>query len=59
MSSPVTTRTRVGLVLAAVLAAADVVTAFFPTPDGELGPPLPILVLGALLGIVTLAALAD
>ena len=54
--SPVTTRTRVGLVLAALLAVGDVVSAFFPTPDGVVGPPLPIVVLGGLLGVATLAA---
>ena len=54
--SPVTTRTSVGLVLAALLALGDVVSAFFPTPDGVVGPPLPIVVLGGLLGIATLAA---
>jgi hypothetical protein len=56
MSSPVTTRTRVGLVLAALLGVTDVVSAFFPTPDGEVGPPLPIVVLGGVLGLATLAA---
>jgi hypothetical protein len=56
MSSPVTTRTRAGLVLAALLGVADVVGMFLPTPEGELGPPLPILLLGGLLGIVTLVA---
>jgi hypothetical protein len=54
--SPVTTRTRVGLVFAALLAVGDVVSAFFPTPDGVVGPPLMIVVLGGLLGIATLAA---
>jgi hypothetical protein len=54
--SPVTPRTRAGLVLAALLGVADVVSAFFPTPDGEVGPPVPIVLLGGLLGIVTLAA---
>jgi hypothetical protein len=54
--SPVTTRTRIGLVLAALLAVGDVVSVFFPTPDGVVGPPLPIVVLGGLLGIATLAA---
>jgi len=56
--SPLTTGTRVGLVLAAVLGLADVVSAFFPTPDGEIGPPLPIVVLGGVLGLATLAAVA-
>ena len=54
--SPITPRTRLGLVLAALLGVADVVSAFFPTPDGEIGPPLPIVLLGGLLGIATLAA---
>jgi hypothetical protein len=58
MPSPLTTRTRVGLVLAAALGAGDVVGTFFPTPDGEIGPPLPIILLGGLLGLVTLAAAA-
>ena len=49
-------RVRTGLVLAALLGLADVVSVLFPTPDGEVGPPLPILVLGALLGAATLAA---
>ena len=51
-----TTHTRTGLVIAALLGVADVVSAFFPTPDGQVGPPLPIVLLGGLLGIATLAA---
>jgi hypothetical protein len=54
--SPVTTRTRIGLAIAAFLAIGDVVSAFFPTPDGEVGPPLPIVLLGGLLGVITLVA---
>src|SRR3954468_24121584 len=50
------TRIRVGLVLAALLGLVDVVSAFFPTPDGAIGPPLPIVVLGGLLGVATLVA---
>ena len=53
---PVTTRNSVGLVIAALLAVGDVVSAFFPTPDGAIGPPLPIVVLGGLLGVATLVA---
>ena len=53
---PVTTRNSVGLVIAALLAVGDVVSAFFPTPDGVIGPPLPIVVLGGLLGVATLVA---
>ena len=58
MSSPLTTRTRVGLVLAVVLGLADVVSTFFPTPDGEVGPPLAIVILGGVIGLATLAAVA-
>jgi hypothetical protein len=56
LSSPITTRTRAGLVIAALLGVADVVSAFFPTPDGQVGPPLPIVVLGGVIGLATLAA---
>jgi hypothetical protein len=56
LSPPVTTRTRVGLVIAALLGVADVISAFFPTPEGVVGPPLPIVLLGGLLGVATLAA---
>jgi hypothetical protein len=58
MSSPLATRTRIGLVLAVVLGLADVVSAFFPTPDGEVGPPLAIVILGGVIGLATLAAVA-
>jgi hypothetical protein len=54
-SSPAT-RVRVGLVLAAVLGVGDVISAFFPTPDGQVGPPLAIVLLGGVLGLATLAA---
>ena len=46
MPSPVTARTRAGLVIAALLGVGDVVSAFFPTPDGQVGPPLPVVLLG-------------
>jgi hypothetical protein len=54
-SSPAT-RVRVGLVLAALLGVGDVISAFFPTPDGQVGPPLAIVLLGGVLGLATLAA---
>ena len=56
LSSPITTRTRAGLVIAALLGVADVVSAFFPTPAGQVGPPVPIVILGGLIGLATLAA---
>ena len=52
---PTTLRTKTGLAIAALLALVDVVSAFFPTPDGEDGPPLGVLVLGGILGVLTLA----
>lgn len=54
--SPTTTRQKVGLVLAGLLSAANIPSFFFPTTEGESGPPLPILVLGSILGVVGLVA---
>lgn len=45
---------KVGLALAFVLGLADIASTFFPTPEGEVGPPIGILLLGGLLGVVTL-----
>ena len=54
--SPTTTREKVGLVLAGLLSAANIPSVFFPTPDGENGPPLAILVVGSILGVIGLVA---
>lgn len=54
--SPTTTRQKVGLVLAGLLSAANIPSAFFSTPDGETGPPLAILVVGSILGVIGLVA---
>ncbi|MEJ7630316.1 MAG: hypothetical protein WKF54_12065 [Nocardioidaceae bacterium] len=54
--SPTTTRQRVGLVLAGLLSAISIPSVFFPTGDGNDGPPLAILVLGSVLGVIGLAA---
>jgi hypothetical protein len=54
MNPSPSSRTRTGLGIAALLGLADVVSAFFPTPDGEVGPPLPIVILGGVLGVITL-----
>lgn len=43
---------RAGLVLTGVLAAGNIASVLFPTPEGEVGPPLPVLVLGTLLGVI-------
>jgi len=50
------TKNKVGLVLAGFLGVVDSFSAFTPTPDGEVGPPYGILVLGSILGVVTVVA---
>lgn len=47
---------RIGLGLAAVLGLFDVVFAFVPVPEGDVGPPQWIVVLSGLLGVATLIA---
>jgi hypothetical protein len=56
MSNPLTTRNKVGLVLAALLAVGDIAAVGSPTPDGETGPPIAILIFSAVCGVVTLVA---
>ncbi len=50
------TKNKVGLSLAALLGIADLPSVLMPTPDGEVGPPYAILVLGSICGLVTLVA---
>ena len=54
---PLTTRNKIGLVLAGLLALGDVGSLAFPTPDGEEGPPIVVLILGFVVGLATLAAI--
>ncbi len=56
MSITTTSRQRVGLVLAGLLSAANIPSALFPAPEGETGPPLAVLIVGSLLGVVGLVA---
>lgn len=49
-------RQRAGLVLAGLYSLVNIPSAFFPAPDGSEGPPLEILVIGSLLGVVGLVA---
>ena len=49
-------RQRTGLVLAGVLSAINIPSVFTPTPDGEVGPPFGVLVLGTVLGVIGLVA---
>ena len=50
------TRQKVGLVLAGLMSAANIPSVLFPTDEGEVGPPMAVLVAGSILGIVGLAA---
>jgi hypothetical protein len=54
---PLTVRNKIGLVLAGLLGIGDVLSILSPTPDGDEGPPLAVLVLSCVLGVVTLAAM--
>ena len=55
--TPFRTANKVGLVLAGVLGAIDVVSVFGPpTAPGEPGPPMAILALDSALGVVTVLA---
>jgi hypothetical protein len=50
------TKNKVGLVLAGILGIVDVPAALMPTPEGEVGPPFGILVLGSICGVITVIA---
>jgi len=53
------TKNKAGLVIAGLLGLGDVITFFLlPTPEGEVGPPFGILVLGLACGIITVVAVA-
>ncbi len=54
--SPTTTRQKTGLVLAGLLSAINIPSVFFPTPEGDTGPPLAILAVGSILGVIGLVA---
>lgn len=51
-----TNRQKVGLVLAGLLSAASIPSVLAPTPEGEEGPPLAILVTSTVLGVIGLIA---
>lgn len=51
------TKNKVGLVLAGLLGLGDILFFFLmPTPEGEVGPPDGILILGLVCAIVTVVA---
>ena len=49
-------RQKVGLVLAGIYSALNILGVLFPTPDGQDGPPIGILIIDAVLGLVGLVA---
>lgn len=48
------TRQRVGVVIAGLLGAVNIPSVLSPAPDGETGPPLAVLVVDSVLGLVVL-----
>lgn len=54
--SPTTNRQRIGLGLAGLLSVLNIASIGFPTEDGDVGPPLGILILGSVLGLIGLVA---
>jgi O-antigen/teichoic acid export membrane protein len=55
---PFSTPNKVGFVVAIVFGLASLVALLFPTPEDEVGPPLPVLAVGALLGLLIIAVVA-
>jgi hypothetical protein len=49
-------RQKVGLVLAGIYSALNIAGVLFPPPEGEVGPPIGILIVDSVLGLVGLAA---
>ena len=49
-----TTKQKVGLVICGLYSLLNIPSALVRTPDGEEGPPLAILVMGSILGIIGL-----
>lgn len=57
-SVPFSTKNKVGFVLAILLAIPSLFGPLSPTPEGQVGPPMLVLVLGAALSVVTITAVA-
>jgi len=51
------TRQKVGFVLVGMLSVGNIASVLTPTPDGQEGAPMLILVIDALLGVVGLVAI--
>lgn len=54
---PLTTRQKVGVALAGVYAVTNIPNVLLPVPEGEVGPPFVVLLLGSVLGLVAAVAL--
>jgi len=50
------TRQKIGLAIAGLLSALSILSVLNPAPDGTVGPPLGVLILASLLGVVGLVA---
>jgi hypothetical protein len=53
---PTTTKQKVGLVLCALYSLSNIPSVLEAQPDGDEGPPMAILVIGTVLGVVGLVA---
>jgi hypothetical protein len=49
-------RQKVGLLLAGIYSALNILGVLFPTPEGQDGPPIGILIVDSVLGLVGLVA---
>jgi hypothetical protein len=52
----ITGKQKAGLVICLVYGLANIPSVLTPTPDGDEGPPMAILVIGSILGVVALVA---
>jgi hypothetical protein len=52
----ISTRQKVGLAIAGLICLTGIPAVLFPTPDGDEGPPLAILALDTVLGVIGLVA---
>ena len=52
----VSSRQKGGLVIAGLLNLVNIPSVLSPTPDGEMGPPIAVLVLSSLVGVIGLLA---
>ena len=50
------TKNKIGLAIAGFMGLVDMGSVLTPTPEGEVGPPFAILVLGSILGVITVIA---